>query len=359
LNCYPALGLSLNNAGDTVRLFQVGGGATTLVDSLEYGALAPDVSSGRLPDGSPAWEPFDALDGGTGPQPTPGGANGGPASPKILSTAFEPSFVTSADSLLVRARAGDTDGIVSAVVRLRLDGGSVVEHAMARTEGTPELGTWEWSLEPQPAGTTIGIVVRVSDGMLLEETNETTIVVVGADSPVVLNEILADPGADAAGDANGDGVRDGADDEFIELLNRSGQPVDLTGWTLADASAIRHEFAAGLVLAPGQYHVVFGGGSPAGIPSSFELASSGGLSLNNTGEEVSLFGPDSLARDVHAWGSEGNADQSMIRVPDGTGGWTRPSDEGLPEPFSPGGPNVVTTSVASESWAAIKTLYRD
>jgi hypothetical protein len=267
--------------------------------------------------------------------------------------------VTSADSLWVRAVAGDTDGIVSALVRLRLDGGPVVEHAMALAGGAPELGTWEWALSPQPAGTEVGVVVRVSDGTLVEETNETVVVVVGADSPVVLNEILADPAADAAGDANGDGTRDGADDEFVELLNRSGEPVDLSGWTLADGTAVRHEFPSGFVLGAGEYHVVFGGGSPTGIPSTFEVASTGGLSLNNSGEEVSLVGADSLARDVHTWGSEGNTDQSLIRVPDGTGGWTRPSEEGMSAPFSPGAPNVIATSVAPRSWAAIKTLYRE
>ena len=359
LNGFPALGLSLNNSGDTVRLFQAGGGSTTLVDSLVYGSLASDVSLGRLPDGSVVWEPFDALDGGPGPQPTPGGANGGMASPKILSAVVEPSFVTSADSIHVRALAGDTDGIASALVRLRIDGGAVVEHAMVLVEGVIELGTWGWALGPQPAGTQIGIVVRVSDGTLVEETNEFSISVLAGNSPVVLNEVLADPAADAAGDANGDGVRDGADDEFVELLNRGSESVDLSGWTLADAAAVRHEFPAGFILAAGQYHVVFGGGSPTGIPSSFELASTGGLSLNNTGEEVSLVGPDGTPRDVHAWGSEGNTNQSMIRVPDGTGDWTRPSDEGLPSPFSPGAPNVITTSVANESWAAIKALYRD
>ncbi|MEZ5064817.1 MAG: lamin tail domain-containing protein [bacterium] len=358
-NGYSALGLSLNNAGDTVKLFQVAGGTTTLVDSLEYGGLASDVSLGRFPDGSPDWVPFDALDGGTGPQPTPGGDNGGIAHPKILSAEIDPSFVTSVDPVVVRATLGDTDGIAAAVVRLRVNGGAIEEHPMSLVNGTITLGTWEWTLGVQPAGTTLGIVVRASDGSLIEETNEFEVTVLGADSPVVLNEILADPATDETGDANGDGVRDGADDEFVEIVNRGSAPVDLTGWTLRDATALRHEFPAGLVLPVGAYYVVFGGGTPTGIPSGVEVASTGGLSLNNSGEEVQLVGPDALPRDVHAWGSEGNADQSMIRLPDGTGDWTRPGDEGLPDPFTPGRPNSGTTSIAAETWGGIKALYRE
>jgi hypothetical protein len=359
-NGYPAVGLSLNNSGDVLRLFQVAGGTTTLVDSLEYGSLGPNVSLGRLPDGGSGWEPFDALaPGGTGPQPTPGGANGGPASPKILDTSIEPSFVTSADPVTVRALAGDADGIASAVVRLRVNGGPVGEEPMVLVGGVPELGTWEWSLPAQPAGTVLGIVVRVSDGALVEETNETEIVVAGADAPVVLNEILADPPPDLAGDANGDGTRSGSDDEFVEVLNRGAGPVDIGGWTLSDATGLRHEFPSGLVLGVGELYVVFGGGTPTGIPSGSAVASSGGLSLNNSGEEVVLADAGGLTQDVHAWGSEGNADESLIRLPDGTGDWTRPGDHGLGWAFSPGQLNSGTTSVSQASWGAVKALWRD
>lgn len=358
-NGFSAVGLSLNNSGDTLELFQVAGGTTTSVDLVEYGSLAADVSWGRDPDGTGAWRAFDLFDGGSGGQPTPGSPNDGLASPKILSAEVMPSFVTSADTILVCARAGDADGIESAVVRLRIDGGAWAEEAMTLVEGPPELGEWEWSLAPQAAGTQVGIVVRVSDGSLLAETNEFPFTVAGAETPVTLNEILADPPPDLAGDANGDGVRGGSDDEFVELYNPSGSPVDLTGWTLEDGTGLRHEFAAGLVLAPGALHVVFGGGEPAGIPSSWEIASTGGLSLNNSGESVRLIGPDAAPRDVHEWGTEGNANESLIRVPDGTGDWTRPSDEALGWAFSPGRPNAVVTSLEVRSWASIKSLYRD
>jgi hypothetical protein len=113
------------------------------------------------------------------------------------------------------------------------------------------------------------------------------------------------------------------------------------------------------MLGAGEILVVFGGGTPTGIPSRAEVASSGGLSLNNTGDTVQLIGSDGIPRDTRAYGSEANADQSLIRVPDGTGAWTRPGDEGFPWLFSPGAANGVTTSLQQRSWAEVKALYRN
>ena len=361
-NGFPSVGLSLNNSGDTVYLFQVAGGTSTLVDSLAYtsGDVDPDVSLGKLPDGTGPWTAFDALmPGGVGPQPTPGGPNGGIASPKILSTAVSPSFPTDADSVGVEAVCADADGIAECLLLLRVDGGSQQQLAMTQTEGEVTHGTWSRSLGVWPAGTVLTFSVQVSDGTLLAATNDEDVVVAASFSPVALNEVLADPPADLAGDANGDGVRHTSDDEFVEIVNVGGVPLDLTGWTLHDASSPRHEFASGPVLDPGEMFVVFGGGSPTGIPSGADVASSGGLSLNNTGDEVHLRDDQGVSRSVLVYGSEANSDQSLIRVPDGTGDWTRPGDEGYSWAFSPGLPNTSsTTSLSETTWGAVKSLYR-
>lgn len=81
-------GLSLNNAGDTVRLWRVAGTDTSLVDSYTYVGfeVLDDRSVGRVPDGANDWRLFDAhtpYSGttpplGTGCPPTPGGANACP-----------------------------------------------------------------------------------------------------------------------------------------------------------------------------------------------------------------------------------------------------------------------------------------
>lgn len=80
-------GLSLNNSGDTVRLFRIGAADTVAVDSRQYGSIegASDRSVGRLgADGT--WVLFDGLDKysgsgepqGTGCPPTPGAVNACP-----------------------------------------------------------------------------------------------------------------------------------------------------------------------------------------------------------------------------------------------------------------------------------------
>jgi hypothetical protein len=81
-----ATGLSLNNSGDTVRLFRVGVADTMQVDAKTYNGIegGSDRSAGRPNPAQEAWELYDALNPytgtglpqGTGCPPTPGGPNG-------------------------------------------------------------------------------------------------------------------------------------------------------------------------------------------------------------------------------------------------------------------------------------------
>ncbi len=353
-----AEGLALADGGDEVALYRLAGGVPQRLDGLAWGASTPDVSFGRVPDGTGAFAPFDALAGGDGPQPTPGGPNGGIATPKILDVERRPAAPTSVDAVRVRVRAGDSDGLAACTLVVRVDGGGAQESPMSLMEGTAALGTWEGVVPAQPAGRTVRWHVRVSDGALLAQTNDDTFVVAAAaGGAVALNEILADPPPDPEGDANGDGVRHSADDEFVEIVNHGAAPADLSGWALADSAAVRHVFPEGLVLAPGAMYVVFGGGTVTGIPSGADAASTGGLSLNNTSDQVRLLDAAGGLQDSHAYGTEANADQSLIRMPDGSGAWTRPLDAGLPWRYSPGVLNAQPASVEAVSWARIKALY--
>lgn len=67
-NGVSAFGFSLNNGGDTVYLYDVSGGDTTLVDSRGYASAetAKDRAIGRLPNGTGDWVVFDALNTYTG-----------------------------------------------------------------------------------------------------------------------------------------------------------------------------------------------------------------------------------------------------------------------------------------------------
>lgn len=62
-NGVSAFGLSLNNSGDTVYLYQVTAGDTSVVDSYQYASnqVTDDRSVGRHPDGSETWAIFDGL----------------------------------------------------------------------------------------------------------------------------------------------------------------------------------------------------------------------------------------------------------------------------------------------------------
>jgi uncharacterized protein (TIGR03437 family) len=152
--------------------------------------------------------------------------------------------------------------------------------------------------------------------------------------PLVLNEILADvPPDDPAthaveGDANRDGVRNPDDDEFVELLNYSHSPVDISGVVLTDATARRFTFPAGTILEAGTPLVLFGGGAPPrgdwafGGASIFTAAS---LGLNDAGDTVSLKLPSgdaeiTIASQSYGTAAQGTppapADQSLTRAPD-------------------------------------------
>ncbi len=113
---------------------------------------------------------------------------------------------------------------------------------------------------------------------------------------LVINEAML---ADNLADTNCDTSTKNNADEFVELVNKSAKTLDLTGVTIDDAASLagtqgpRHTFAAAasgsLTLAPGKAVVVWGGGSPAcaGVSSWF-VASSGSLGLNDAGDTITV-----------------------------------------------------------------------
>jgi endonuclease/exonuclease/phosphatase family metal-dependent hydrolase len=125
---------------------------------------------------------------------------------------------------------------------------------------------------------------------------------------VVINEIRAnEPGSDTAG-------------EFVELINSGGTAVNIGGWTLSDGTAVRHTFAAGTMLNPGKAVVVFASASaiPAGL-SNAVAASSGGFSLSNSGDTVTIRDGGGAIRNSFAYtsGLAGTDGVSLNRAPDG------------------------------------------
>jgi hypothetical protein len=126
-----------------------------------------------------------------------------------------------------------------------------------------------------------------------------------------------------------DGVAFSSQDEFIEIINNSASPRDISGWTLSDAAGLRHTFPAGTVVAPNCGVLVFGGGSPTGEFGGMLVQNSsiGFLGLNNGGDTMTL---NSGIGDVAAasyTGGEGGDNQSITLDPDvvGTLPWVKHS----------------------------------
>ncbi|HKQ79977.1 MAG TPA: lamin tail domain-containing protein [Blastocatellia bacterium] len=135
----------------------------------------------------------------------------------------------------------------------------------------------------------------------------------GASAQVIINEIRAnEPGSNTAG-------------EFVELVNIGGTTANIGGWTISDGSASRHTFAAGTMLNPGKAIVVFGAASaiPAGL-SNAVAASSGGLSLNNSSDTVTVRDSGGAVKNSFAYTSAlaSTDGVSMNRNPDGTAAGT-------------------------------------
>ena len=143
----------------------------------------------------------------------------------------------------------------------------------------------------------------------------------------LINEVLYDPETGDEGDANGDGTRDANGDEFIEFFN-SGPEMDMSGYSLSDASQVRHVFPAGTVVPLNGVLVLFGSGSPTGNfgGAVVQTASTGSINMNNAGDFVTLqdtSGTIVLTFDVEPLSN--NPNESYTRNPDLTGDFVQHS----------------------------------
>ena len=142
-------------------------------------------------------------------------------------------------------------------------------------------------------------------------------------SAIGINEFLADPPDGLAGDANGDGTRDSSQDEFVEILNRTGSPVDVGGFSISDADSIRFTFPPATIIPANEAAVIFGGGNPTGEfgnARANNLVFKSVLSLNNSGDTITIKdGANNIVETVIFGSAEGGANQSINRNPDGSG----------------------------------------
>jgi len=156
----------------------------------------------------------------------------------------------------------------------------------------------------------------------------------------VINEILADP----PDDVNADGDIDPTDDEFIEIVNDSGVPVDMSNWTVSNQNAPWHVFPAGTIVNPGQAILVFGGGlivqdfGGAVVQIADDQRPGLRIPFDNNGDTITLANAAATVVSSHTYGAEGGFDQSLTRDPDVTGSFTlhTTATGSLGEPYSPG-----------------------
>jgi hypothetical protein len=194
------------------------------------------------------------------------------------------------------------------------------------------------------------VVISIDNvqGGFTDGLQQQTLIIEDDDVPPVvsllINEVLYDPSNSGLdGDANGDGVYAQAQDEFIEFINMSSQPLDLTGYEIYDAESLtagtpNHVFPAGSIVAPGKAIVVFGGGTPTGTfgGATVQTSTSGDLNMNNAGDFVTILNPTGdviVTFDITPLSD--NPNESYTRNPDLTGAFEQHSTN-TPILFSPG-----------------------
>ena len=191
-----------------------------------------------------------------------------------------------------------------------LDGGATWTLITGSTSAS--TGSYTWTV---PSSASTNAKVRVSDtgSSASDASNAAFTITTASPAKVIINEILAnEPGSDTNG-------------EFVELVNVGGTAISIAGWTISDATGVRHTFAAGTTLDAGKAIVVFAGAGaiPAGLANAV-AASTGLLSLANGGDSVILKNGtttiDSFAYSSSLAGTDG---VSMNRSPDAsaTGSW--------------------------------------
>lgn len=304
-------GLSLNNGGDTITVKDNLG---AIVDAVTYGASegGANQSITRSPDITGPFVQHSNAAGSGGALFSPGA--------RVSGSPFTTTDPVIASVSPAGAIAGAGDVFINVVgmnfhggAEVRVDGIAIFTAFFSDTELNAVIPGTVTNVAGAHA-----ITVRNPDGAISNSVPFTVLASIG------INEYLADPPDGLAGDANGDGVRDSGDDEFVEIMNRTDAPVDIGSFTISDADAQRFVFPPGTLIPAGEVAVVFGGGHPQGqfgnAGANGLVFTSGGLSLNNTGDTITLKNSAAAAIESVTFGSsEGNANQSLNRNPDGGG----------------------------------------
>lgn len=111
---------------------------------------------------------------------------------------------------------------------------------------------------------------------------------------IYLSELLPNPSTDEASD------------EFIELYNAGSTAVDLTGWSLSDATDKTYTLSS--TIAAGSYLAIY--------------RSDSGIALNNTGDTAELYNPNTVVQDSIEYTDSADDDISYALTKTGDWTWT-------------------------------------
>jgi len=151
---------------------------------------------------------------------------------------------------------------------------------------------------------------------------------------MVINEFLANPSNDPLAphynplnrETPSSESRTSTEDEYVEIVNLSGQTIDLAGWSVSDAVGVRLTFGTFDFLTTSNAVVAYGGrnsGSSARLSEGVLAVPAtrvSGLALNNNGDTIVIRNSRRhlIARVVYP-GSSVRGDGSLTRAPDLTG----------------------------------------
>jgi hypothetical protein len=303
----------LDGDGEGLTLYAPLTQGNGLVDLVGLEPQLPDHSFGRPTDGAPRWRDLAT--------PTPGAANtpAGDLPPVVWGTSLDPPVPVAGVPVTVRTMVLDDQDDVS---RLELShdlGGGWVTVSMLDDGQPPDAcagdGEFVVTVPGAPHRSIVEYHFTVEDGSghVITEPLEAPTEFLCYGIPALaggvrINEICAD---------NESGLADGAGDfdDWIELVNLTGGPLDVSGLFLTDdlRDSTRWALPVGTVIPPHGYLLVWADGEPLEGPlhATFRLAS--------TGESVGLF--DSWAAgngllDAVTFGRQLD-DTSTGRLPDG------------------------------------------
>lgn len=289
-------------------------------------------SLGRIPDGT---GPFESIN------PSPGAVNVSATVPSVALNTQGLNYGT--------YNASNAGSPATRTVRLTNSGGGTLNvTTFGLGAGAPSVYTI--SSGPTPAlpaalafGEFVEIQVAFENGNTASDQVFTTTIDYATDAPVngtgsipvnasfvtivdqpavgsiVVNEIAYDPlpPAPAVGvDYNGDGIFDAVQDEFMEVYNTTGSPINMQGWEIIMISGSGPTVdtivvPAGVVVPANGHVVFFGGGTPTGFAAG--TAYVGIPALGNSGEQIFLF--DGIKNvDAVSYGAEQSVDGAPVGV---------------------------------------------